>query len=176
MESDRVRVPSIDQIEQKVADLRHAKEYVLNDKEVNEMIEKKRAVKGASVNAAMEKAQLLARLEHAKGHNETEKVLKLTKELNDLEERLANAEGRNKNLWATINSRNREQDRKDVSAAEKAISKARRAALRASQDAAAAKKAKEDEEAKKSKESEGAEEADETKEVNEAKDSQANES
>ncbi|KAG2194241.1 hypothetical protein INT47_005709 [Mucor saturninus] len=129
LESDRVRVPSIDQIEQKAADLKQAKEYVLNDKEVNEMIEKKKVVKGSSVNAAMEKAQLLARLEHAKGHNEVEKVLKLTKELRELEERIASAEGSNQNVWADINSRNRERDRIEVHEAELRVTEARRKQL-----------------------------------------------
>jgi RNA polymerase-associated protein RTF1 len=124
-----VRVPSINQIEQKAADLKLAKEYVLNDKEVNEMIEKKKAVKGASVNAAMEKAQLLARLEHAKGHNETEKVIKLRKELRELEERIAIAEGSNKNVWADINNRNRSKDRIEVHEAELRIKEARRKVL-----------------------------------------------
>jgi hypothetical protein len=128
LESDRVRVPSIDQIEQKVADLKQAREYVLNDKEVNEMIEKKRAVKGTSVNAAMEKAQLLARLEHAKAYNEVDKVLKLTKELRELEERIASA-GNNQNVWADINNRNRERDRIEVHEAELRITEARRKAL-----------------------------------------------
>lgn len=129
MESDRVRVPSIDQIEQKAADLKQAREYVLNDKEVNEMIEKKRVVKGSSLNAAMEKAQLLARLEHAKGYNEVEKVLKLTKELRELEERIASAEGSNQNVWADINSRNRERDRIEVHEAELRVTEARRKQL-----------------------------------------------
>lgn len=93
------------------------------------MIEKKRVVKGSSVNAAMEKAQLLARLEHAKGYNEVEKVLKLTKELRELEERIASAEGSNQNVWADINSRNRERDRIEVHEAELRVTEARRKQL-----------------------------------------------
>ncbi|CAO3611799.1 unnamed protein product [Mucor hiemalis] len=127
-ESDRVRIPSIDHIEQKAADLKQAKEYVLNDKEVNEMIEKKKAVKGASVNAAMEKAQLLARLEHAKAYNEVDQVIKLTKELREIEETIA-ASGNNNNVWADINSRNRERDRIEVHEAERRITEARRKQL-----------------------------------------------
>ncbi|KAK4518143.1 uncharacterized protein ATC70_001494 [Mucor velutinosus] len=138
LESDRVRVPTIDQIEQKAADLKQAKEYVLNDKEVNEMIEKKKAVKGSSVNAAMEKAQLLARLEHAKAHNEVEKVLKLSRDLKELEERIALAEGAHQNVWADINSRNRNRDRIEVHEAERRATEARRRALLENTKAAAA--------------------------------------
>ncbi|KAG2232818.1 hypothetical protein INT48_005686 [Thamnidium elegans] len=129
LESDRVRVPSIDQIEQKEADLKQAREYVLNDKEVNEMIEKKKVVKGSSLNAAMEKAQLLARLEHAKAYNEVDKVLKLTKELRELEERIASVEGSQNNVWAHINNRNRERDRIEVHEAELRVTEARRKQL-----------------------------------------------
>ncbi|KAI9483066.1 MAG: hypothetical protein EXX96DRAFT_519096 [Benjaminiella poitrasii] len=130
LESDRVRIPSLDQVERKAEDLKQAREYVLNDHEVNEMIEKKRAVKGASVNAAMEKAQLLARLEHAKAYNETEKVLKLTRELKELEERVSSTEGNNQqDVWANINYRNRERDRIEVHEAERRMTEARRKAL-----------------------------------------------
>lgn len=138
LESDRVRVPTIDQIEQKAADLKQAREYVLNDKEVNEMIEKKKAVKGSSVNAAMEKAQLLARLEHAKAYNEVDKVLKLSRELKELEERIALAEGAQQNVWADINSRNRNRDRIEVHEAERRATETRRKALLENTKAAAA--------------------------------------
>lgn len=145
LESDRVRIPSIDQIEQKAADLKQAREYVLNDKEVNEMIQKKRAVKGSSTNTAMEKAQLLARLEHAKAYNETDKVLKINKELKELEQRLANVEGGQQNVWADINSRNRNRDRIEVHEAERKMTEARRKALLENTKAAAAAAQKENE-------------------------------
>lgn len=92
------------------------------------MIEKKKAVKGASVNTAMEKAQLLARLEHAKAYNEVDQVIKLTKELRELEETIT-ASGNNNNVWADINNRNRERDRIEVHEAERRITEARRKQL-----------------------------------------------
>jgi RNA polymerase-associated protein RTF1 len=129
LEYDRIRVPSIKQINQKVEDIKNAREYVLNDKEVNEMIEKKRSVKGSSTNAALEKAQLIARLEHAKSNNEVDQVLKLTKELKELEERTFNAEDQKQNVWAGINSRNRERDRIEAHEAELRANEARRKEL-----------------------------------------------
>ncbi|KAI8050644.1 uncharacterized protein B0P05DRAFT_563000 [Gilbertella persicaria] len=138
LESDRVRIPTMDQIEQKIVDLKQAREYVLNDKEVNEMIEKKKAVKGSSVNMAMEMAQLLARLEHAKAHNEVDKVIKLTKDLRDLEEHASSMEGSQQNVWTDINSRNRERDRIEIHEAERRMTEARRKALLESTRAAQA--------------------------------------
>lgn len=119
----------MDHIKQKVEDIKNAREYVLNDKEVNEMIERKRAVKGSSMNAVMEKAQLMARLQHAESNNDTEQVMKLTKELKELEERTFNAEAQKQSVWADINSRNREKDRIEAHQAELREKEARRKAL-----------------------------------------------
>ncbi|RCH83518.1 hypothetical protein CU097_006662 [Rhizopus azygosporus] len=129
LEHDKVRIPSMDHIKQKVEDIKNAREYVLNDKEVNEMIERKRAVKGSSMNAVMEKAQLMARLQHAESNNDTEQVMKLTKELKELEERTFNAEAQKQSVWADINSRNREKDRIEAHQAELREKEARRKAL-----------------------------------------------
>ncbi|PHZ14865.1 plus-3-domain-containing protein [Rhizopus microsporus ATCC 52813] len=129
LEHDKVRVPSMDHIKQKVEDIKNAREYVLNDKEVNEMIERKRAVKGSSMNAVMEKAQLMARLQHAESNNDTEQVMKLTKELKELEERTFSAEAQKQSVWADINSRNREKDRIEAHQAELREKEARRKAL-----------------------------------------------
>lgn len=129
LEYDRVRVPSMEQINQKREDIKNAREYVLNDKEVNEMIEKKKSVKGSSTNAALEKAQLIARLEHAKSNNEVDQVLRLSKELKELDERTFNAEGQKQNVWAGINSRNREKDRIEAHEAELRANEIRRKEL-----------------------------------------------
>jgi chromosome segregation ATPase len=119
----------MDHIKQKVEDIKNAREYVLNDKEVNEMIERKRAVKGSSMNAVMEKAQLMARLQHAESNNDNEQVMKLTKELKELEERTFSAEAQKQSVWADINSRNREKDRIEAHQAELREKEARRKAL-----------------------------------------------
>ncbi|KAI9277596.1 hypothetical protein BY458DRAFT_453204 [Sporodiniella umbellata] len=111
LEYDRVRAPSMDLVNRKRNDIKSARDYVLNDKEVNEMIEKKRSVKGSSSNAALEKAQLIARLEHAKSNNEVDQIVKYSRELKELDERTFNAEDQKQNVWANINSRNRERDR-----------------------------------------------------------------
>jgi len=81
---------------------------------------------------------LLARLEHAKAHNEVDKVLKLSRELKELEERIALAEGAHQNVWADINSRNRNRDRIEVHEAERRATEARRRALLENTKAAAA--------------------------------------
>ncbi|KAG1441460.1 hypothetical protein G6F56_011470 [Rhizopus delemar] len=119
----------MEQINQKREDIKNAREYVLNDKEVNEMIEKKKSVKGSSTNAALEKAQLIARLEHAKSNNEVDQVLRLSKELKELDERTFNAEGQKQNVWAGINSRNREKDRIEAHEAELRANEIRRKEL-----------------------------------------------
>ncbi|KAI7892965.1 uncharacterized protein EV154DRAFT_479876 [Mucor mucedo] len=126
LESCRVGVPFLQHIQQKVADLYQAKNYVLNNKVVNETIEKKRALKGSYLNATKEKAQLLARREHAKSHNEVEMVIKLTKKLGELEGRIASAKGSNQTVLAGISSNNRKRNRAEAHEAELRNAKAKR--------------------------------------------------
>ncbi|KAI8970202.1 hypothetical protein BDF20DRAFT_825710 [Mycotypha africana] len=127
LEYDGVRPPTIEQVEQKQEDIKQAERYVLNDKEVNEMIEKKRAVKGASVNAVMERANLLARMEHFKANNDTEGFLRVQKELKELDERIGlapdNIQG---DVWANINKQNRQRDRTEAHEVERREAEQRR--------------------------------------------------
>ncbi|KAI8374117.1 uncharacterized protein BYT42DRAFT_517636 [Radiomyces spectabilis] len=135
-EVEKVRLPTIDHVEKKLEDLKYAKGYVLNDQEVAEMIENKRAVKGTSKNSAMEKAQLLARLEHAKSNNEIDEVTRITKQLQDLDEHTNRWTDSQQNIWADLNKRNRERDRIEVQEVERRESEARRKALLAKHRAA----------------------------------------
>ncbi|KAI8883495.1 plus-3-domain-containing protein [Backusella circina FSU 941] len=127
LENERVKLPSLDEIEQKAKDIKHAKDYVLNDKEVDQMLAKKKAVNGSSVNAAVEKAQLLARLEHAKESNQVDDITRITREIRELEERTATLDTTSKqDIWADLNKRNRERDRIEVHEAERKLTEERR--------------------------------------------------
>jgi hypothetical protein len=127
LETEKIKLPSLDEIEQKGKDIKKAKEYVLNDKEVDQMLEKKKAVKGSSVNAAVEKAQLLARLEHAKESNQIDDITRITREIRELEERTATTDTTSKqDIWAGLNKRNRERDRIEVHEVERRVTEERR--------------------------------------------------
>ncbi|KAF7727389.1 hypothetical protein EC973_007553 [Apophysomyces ossiformis] len=132
LEMERVRGPTLDHVEQKREDIKHAREYVLNDKEVAQMIQNKRSVSGGSTNVAMQKAQLLVLLEHAKSHNEAENIERYTRELKELDERTSYGAGNDdtrQQIWADLNKRNREKDRAEALAVELKAAELRMKAL-----------------------------------------------
>ncbi|KAG0165349.1 hypothetical protein DFQ30_008571 [Apophysomyces sp. BC1015] len=132
LENERVRGPTLDHVEQKRADLKHAREYVLNDKEVAQMIENKRSVSGSSTNAAVQKAQLLVLLEHAKSNEEAEDVARYTQELKELDEKMSYSSGNNdarQQIWADLNKRNREKDKAEALVVELRAAEVRMKAL-----------------------------------------------
>lgn len=122
----------MDQVERKVEDLKRAKSYVLNHKEVADMIARKRKVQGQNVSVAMERAEVLARLEHAKGYGNEEEVARLTQRLqslDDLVDRGGN-DGSQQHIWEEINKRNRQRDRIESQEVELRLSEERRKAIK----------------------------------------------
>ncbi|KAI9498057.1 hypothetical protein BDB00DRAFT_496631 [Zychaea mexicana] len=87
-EADRVPLPDLDDVKAKTKNFEAARSYVLNNEEVSQMIEKKQSISGRKVNASMEHAVLLAKLEHARNvqdHALVEKILEDLNEVKDLE-------------------------------------------------------------------------------------------
>ncbi|KAI7868274.1 hypothetical protein BDF14DRAFT_575041 [Spinellus fusiger] len=141
LETEKLPGPTIEYVQRKTKDMKHALDYVLNDKEVAEMIAKKKAVSGLSGNGAMEKAALLARLGDAKSNNDADKIARITKMLQQLDENASyhiSTDGR-QHIWADLNKRNRERDRIEVHEAEIRQSEGRRRAFLASTQAHANK-------------------------------------
>ncbi|KAI8336358.1 hypothetical protein BC941DRAFT_354361 [Chlamydoabsidia padenii] len=132
LESERLRTPTMDQVERKVEDLKKAKSYVLNHQEVADMIARKRKVQGQNVSVAMERAEVLARLEHAKGYGNEDEINRLTQRLqslDDLVERDGN-DGSQQHIWEEINKRNRQRDRIEAQEVELRLSEERRKAIK----------------------------------------------
>ncbi|KAI9005492.1 hypothetical protein CLU79DRAFT_593543 [Phycomyces nitens] len=134
LETEKLPGPTIEYVQKKAKDVKHALDYVLNDKEVADMIARKRAVNGSSGNGAMEKAELLARLGDAKSNNDVDKIAQITKMLQQLDENASynNAGDGRQHIWADLNKRNRERDRIEVHEAEMRQSEERRRAFIAS--------------------------------------------
>ncbi|KAL0074028.1 hypothetical protein F4703DRAFT_1893637 [Phycomyces blakesleeanus] len=134
LETEKLPGPTIEYVQRKAKDVKHALDYVLNDKEVADMIARKRAVNGSSGNGAMEKAELLARLGDAKSNNDVDKITQITKMLQQLDENASynNAGDGRQHIWADLNKRNRERDRIEVHEAEMRQSEERRRAFIAS--------------------------------------------
>ncbi|KAI8059854.1 hypothetical protein BC940DRAFT_323675 [Gongronella butleri] len=133
LDVERVRAPTVEQVDAKSAEISKAKEYVLNDQEVAAMVARKKEVTGASANVAMERAELLARLAHAQAHGDADQVHKVSSRLNELdainESRQDGNVDNQQRIWEDINRRNRERDKIESTQVEKKLAEERRKAL-----------------------------------------------
>ncbi|CAO3608019.1 unnamed protein product [Cunninghamella echinulata] len=132
LEHEHVRAPSMEHIERKSEDIKKAKAYVLNDKEVADMIQRKKQVQGQNVSIAMERAEVLARLKHAQGYSDEQEVQRLQQRLAELDqiiERNGNEYNQQK-IWEEINKRNRERDRTEALDIELKLAEERRNAIK----------------------------------------------
>ncbi|KAG2219313.1 hypothetical protein INT45_003135, partial [Circinella minor] len=82
-EAENEPLPDLEDVKAKTKHFEEARSYVLKDDEVSDMIAKKQSVAGRKVNASMEHAVLLSKLEHARNIHDEDLVQKI---LNDLEE------------------------------------------------------------------------------------------
>lgn len=120
LEVEKVRKPNADDVEQKKESLKAAREYVLSDKEVADMIAKKKELKNTISNVAMEKTMLHTKLEQAKSDENHEEVERIKRQIADLEERASNVTSAGKlNIWADLNKKNREKDKVEMKEAER---------------------------------------------------------
>lgn len=79
-------LPDIEEVEHKAKDIEKAATYVLSDKEVSEMIKRKQEVAGRTINASMEQAVLLSKLEHARSMQDDQMQQEIQRELDLLKE------------------------------------------------------------------------------------------
>ncbi|KAG2177557.1 hypothetical protein INT44_008069 [Umbelopsis vinacea] len=120
IEVEKGRKPNADDIENKKESLKAAREYILNDKEVADMIAKKRELNNTISNVAMEKAMLHTKLEQARSDENHAEVDRIQRQITDLEERATNTTSAGKlNIWADLNKKNREKDKVEMKEAEK---------------------------------------------------------
>jgi RNA polymerase-associated protein RTF1 len=120
LESEKVRKPNADDVEHKKESLKAAREYILSDKEVADMIAKKKELKNTISNVAMEKTMLHTKLEQAKSDENHQEVERLKSQIADLEERASNVISAGKlNIWADLNKKNREKDKVEMKEAER---------------------------------------------------------
>ncbi|KAJ2962878.1 hypothetical protein NQZ79_g2121 [Umbelopsis isabellina] len=121
LEVEKVRKPTADDVEQKKESLKAAREYVLSDKEVAEMIAKKRELKNTITNVAMEKTMLHTKLEQAKSDENEAEAERIKKQLEDLEERvsMATSSAGKLSIWSELNKKNREKDKVEMKEAER---------------------------------------------------------
>ncbi|RUP51702.1 hypothetical protein BC936DRAFT_146392 [Jimgerdemannia flammicorona] len=120
LENESVRPPTLEHVDSKREDLAAAQAYVLTDKEVEDMIQKKRALSNVPNNVAAEKAQLLTRIEQAKDDGDDEAIRRLEARVRQIENLTAGGSGHEQlDAWAKLNKKNRGRDQVDLRVAEK---------------------------------------------------------
>ncbi|XP_064623065.1 RNA polymerase-associated protein RTF1 homolog isoform X2 [Lineus longissimus] len=114
-------LPTKDEIEQKLKDLRKASNYSYNEDDIDKIVEDKQKFKKNPHNYAVKKTSLLKQKDMFEAEGNEEKIEEVKKELGDLEERAVELDRRrtsNINSISYINERNR---RRNLDEAEKAI-------------------------------------------------------
>ncbi|ORX58284.1 plus-3-domain-containing protein [Hesseltinella vesiculosa] len=132
---EKVRPPTVLQTENTLDAIKAAKSYVLNHEEVAAMVDRKKQVNGQNTNIAMERAEVLARLQHAQAHNHTADIRTFSQRLAELDALIdSRQDGNNHNnpqrVWEEINKRNREKDKIESQQVELKLSEERRKAMK----------------------------------------------
>lgn len=117
--------PYVDDVNEKYEQLQHLINRGVSDKDVNEIIERKKKLKGniQAYDAVFEKAKILDKLTIAQQQNNAELVNKLNEELRNLEDVLINQTQQNafsKSLstMSKVNERNRKLNQENIRKAE----------------------------------------------------------
>ncbi|KAH8552617.1 hypothetical protein BGW37DRAFT_489656 [Umbelopsis sp. PMI_123] len=120
LEVEKGRKPTADDIENKKEGIKAAREYILTDKEVADMIARKKELNNTISNVAMEKTMLHTKLEQARSDENHAEVERIQNQITDLEERATNTSAAGKlNIWADLNKKNREKDKVEMKEAER---------------------------------------------------------
>lgn len=117
--------PYVDDVNEKYEQLQHLLNRGVSDKDVNEMIERKKKLKGniQAFDAVFEKTKILDKLTIAQQQNNLESVKKLNEELKRLEDVLISQTQQNNNskslsTMSKVNERNRKLNQENIRKAE----------------------------------------------------------
>ncbi|KAK3597427.1 hypothetical protein CHS0354_040165 [Potamilus streckersoni] len=105
-----LQLPTTDEIDKKMKDLKDANNYKLNENDIDEIVHEKQRFKKNPHNYAVKKTNLMKHKEMAEVEGDTSKAVKIQQELDELEERARELDRRrtsNINSISYINQRNR---------------------------------------------------------------------
>jgi RNA polymerase-associated protein RTF1 len=123
MEQGNHQLTTLDDIQRKEDDIKQGHDYKIKDKDIEEIVAEKQKFRKNPHNYAVRKAGLMKNKEQADLDGDQEKSVKLTQELEDLEERAQELDRRrtsNINSISYINQRNRDRNLVDAEDALKA--------------------------------------------------------
>ncbi|WBW70645.1 RNA polymerase II associated Paf1 complex [Schizosaccharomyces osmophilus] len=130
MSEDKLSMPSRSFVERKLDDLKQMTQYLLNEREVSDIIRRKKELSRVPSNLAAEKTRLRQHRQAAIGANNTELAKELEERLNTLQElSVGNTTQTNfseMDQLAKVNERNRRRNQAEVRLAEKRMNEERR--------------------------------------------------
>src|ERR1043165_7258711 len=115
-------LPSKDHIARKQEDLNKAKEYILTEKDVENIVQQKKALRGEKKELTIEKANLTTLKYFAELRGDIGEAKELETRIQEireeLEEKFSAERDQTDDVWARINARNKKQNKEDARVAE----------------------------------------------------------
>ncbi|KAJ8680449.1 hypothetical protein QAD02_016236 [Eretmocerus hayati] len=121
IECQGIMAPTIEEIEDKIKDIREAMVYEFKEEDVEKIIKEKGRFKGTPYNYAMKKAQLMRERDAANCRGDDDIVSRLNIEISELEERASDLDKKRSATISSISYINDRNRKKNVEEAEKAI-------------------------------------------------------
>ncbi|EPX74197.1 RNA polymerase II associated Paf1 complex [Schizosaccharomyces octosporus yFS286] len=130
MNEDKLSMPTKSFVERKLDDLKQMTQYLLNEREVSDIIRRKKELSRVPSNLAAEKTRLRQRRQAAISANNTELAKELEERLNTLQELSVGSTSQTNfsemDQLAKVNERNRRRNQAEVRLAEKRMNEERR--------------------------------------------------
>lgn len=116
-----ISVPTADEIDQKIKDIKEAMVYEFKEQDVDRIVLEKARFKGNPYNFAMKKAQLMRERDAANCRGDDETASRLQIEIGELEEKASDLDKKRSATISSISYINDRNRKKNVEEAEKAI-------------------------------------------------------
>lgn len=120
-ELQNISVPTVDEVEGKVKDIKEAMSYEFKEEDVEKIVKEKERFKTTPYNYAMKKTQLMKERDMAQSLGDVIKAAELQEELNQLEERATKLDRLRTSTISSISYINDRNRKRNVEEAEKAI-------------------------------------------------------
>ncbi|CAG8447252.1 133_t:CDS:2 [Funneliformis mosseae] len=117
MKYHNLELPSKDHISRKQEALNTAKEYILTEKDVENIVQQKKALRGEKKELTIEKSNLTTLKYFAEVRGDIKEAKELDTRIQEISKELTERDP-TEDVWARINARNKKQNKEDARAAE----------------------------------------------------------
>ncbi|RIA88121.1 hypothetical protein C1645_739631 [Glomus cerebriforme] len=121
MKNSNIELPSKEHTARKQEDLNKAKEYILTEKDVENIVQQKKALRGEKKELTIEKSNLTTLKYFAELRGDIKEARELDTRIQEISEELekfATERDPTDDVWARINARNKKQNKEDARVAE----------------------------------------------------------